>query len=199
MKPILFSTAMVQAILNGKKIMTRRVIKLKDFEFIESFSHLTFKTANFKRKKEYSHPYQELLLKYSIGDILYVRETFTPFGMGYLYKADTLPLFQDLDIKWEPSLFMPKVAARLFLEVTNIRVERLQDITEEDAIAEGIEKINSYLLNKYRYKDYLIKGEEWRDPIKSFMTLWQSINGKESWVENPFVFVYEFKRVEKPE
>jgi len=199
MKPILFSTTMVQAIINGQKTMTRRVIKLKDLEFIESFSHLTLKTANFKRKKEYPHPYQELLLKYSIGDILYVRETYTPFGMGYIYKADAMPFFKDLDIKWKPSIFMPKVAAALFLEVTNIRVERLQDITEEDAIAEGIKKFKNYLFNEYRYKDYLIKGEGWRDPIMSFMTLWQSINGKESWVENPFVFVYEFKRVEKPE
>lgn len=121
---------------------------------------------------------------------------------------------------------MPKEAARIFLKVTNVRVERLQDISEDDAIAEGIDRFENTLFNETRYKDYTdgkrrdkefnqypetakqigyshFGGNpwpDWRDPISSFQTLWQSINAKKHpWDSNPWVWVYEFERIEKPE
>jgi len=96
---------------------------------------------------------------------------------------------------------MPKDNARIWLEVTGVRCERLKDITEVDAIAEGIESWDSPVHEgKKSYQDYLEPGKQGIDcpfisPITSFMTLWQNINGKDSWSENPWVWVYEFKRV----
>lgn len=97
-----------------------------------------------------------------------------------------------------PSIYMPKEAARIFLKVTNVRVERLQDITEDDAIAEGIEKFLT------KYGDYLfrhyLKNKFGPSAKHSFQTLWQSINAKKHpWESNPWVWVYTFERIEKPE
>ena len=118
---------------------------------------------------------------------------------GFAYKAtDTYP-----EIKWKPSLFMPKEACRIFLEIEDVKVERLQDITEEDAINEGI-------FDMYRgkgiignaYRNYLDKEGGYDsvadDAIHSFQTLWQKINGISSWDDNPFVWVNSFKSIERP-
>lgn len=98
---------------------------------------------------------------------------------------------------------MPKAACRLFLEITNIRVERLQDISEDDAIREGI-KSEIFTPNSekcyYFYPCNDLRDDSYIDlPKTSFYSLWQSINGPESWDENPWVWVIEFKRVNKPE
>jgi hypothetical protein len=138
-----------------------------------------------------------------VGDVLWVRETFNEyyFDEGYGYKAD----FTDEAIKmlkntkWKSSLFMPKAACRIFLEITDIRVERLRDISEEDAIKEGIEIIHMAEINVPVYKNYLLKEKLLTtNPIKSLQTLWQSINGKQSLEANPWVWVISFKRIEKP-
>jgi hypothetical protein len=102
-------------------------------------------------------------------------------------------------MKWKPSIFMPKKKCRIFLEITDVRVERLQDISEEDAIAEGIKKtwINDDI-KQCRFKNYINDGKGSKSPIDSFNSLWVSINGKDSWKANPWVWVYEFKVVEKP-
>ena len=105
---------------------------------------------------------------------------------------------------WKPSIFMPKEAARIFLKVTNVRVEKLQDISEEDAIAEGIavsSKVGSD--GHYYYKDYNDTTDwpevGWMHASTSFQTLWQSINAKKyPWESNPWVWVYDFERIEKP-
>ena len=91
---------------------------------------------------------------------------------------------------------MPKKRARIFLEVTNVRVERLQDITEEDAIAEGIERV-SIAPFVHRFKNYLCNNK-FIGPKESFKTLWMKINGIDSWKSNPWVWVYEFKQVHHP-
>jgi hypothetical protein len=99
---------------------------------------------------------------------------------------------------------MPKDACRIFLEVTDVRVERLNEITESDAIAEGVERwIEERMKSKpIHYKLYFHeKGSECSYtscPIDSYETLWQKINGENSWSENPFVWVYTFKQVERP-
>ena len=98
---------------------------------------------------------------------------------------------------------MPKKRARIFLEVTNVRVERLKDISEEDAISEGIDKKGDLYFNYVESEGYFKKSfpKEYfykEIPKVSFMSLWAKINGIDSWIANPWVWVYEFKVVEKP-
>lgn len=94
---------------------------------------------------------------------------------------------------------MPKEACRLWLKVNAVRVERLQDISEDDAKAEGIARAMQPLFQEMRYMDYLTNElHGWRNPSSSFQSLWQSINGPESWEANPWVWVIEFERCEMP-
>jgi hypothetical protein len=154
--PILFSSTMVQAIIAGRKTMTRRIVKPQPIDNTEvdgNFFH-----GNHK---------------------------------GYvttLFKADVAENKFD-GYKWKPSIHMPKEAARIWLEVTEVRVERLHDITEEDAIAEGVEKLNNW------WKDYTSDQDAYdmQTAMCSFDSLWKKINGEESWNENPWVWVVSFK------
>lgn len=180
-RPILFSTPMVQSVLNGSKTQTRRLFKAKGGQ------------------SWYTCPYGQ------VGDILWVRESFyEPMFEGlngkYYYKADLEK--QGWDFKWKPSLFMPKDACRLFLEITDIRIERLQKISDEDCKSEGIKReiftptgeefYYFYPCNDLRDDSYL------DSPKTSFYSLWKSINGQLSWDDNPFVWVISFKVVERP-
>lgn len=126
----------------------------------------------------------------------------------YSWKPGESPM------KWKPSIFMPKWASRITLRVTAVRVERLQDISEEDAVAEGLEyreEITHDDTHIAYFKNYLqptykadldgevidVANEIEDDPIESYKTLWQSINGKESWDQNPWVWVIEFEPIFK--
>lgn len=196
-RPILFSTPMVQAILDGRKTQTRRIIKPQPTKQL-SFSD-TFKKHWSENVSDLKLPYFEA--KYQIGDIMWVRETWSEGCIengehtGIRYKADD----ENFKVKWRPSIFMPKSACRIFLKVTNVRVERLQDISEQDAIAEGIESNENDMPAYFHcYKDYCINNNFDLDALGSFQTLWQSINGKENWKSNPWVWVYDFERVERP-
>jgi hypothetical protein len=207
-KPILFSTEMVQAILEGRKKLTRRtqgleiINKNPDDWFLDGLKILgRFIFHNLKSKEEI-----QIKPKFEIGDILWVRETWQTTwnenkkSWDTIYKADGGYWIDDDGImKWKPSIFMPKKKCRIFLEITDVRVERLQDISEEDAIAEGIKKtwINDDI-KQCRFKNYINDGKGSKSPIDSFNSLWVSINGKDSWKANPWVWVYEFKVVEKP-
>lgn len=93
---------------------------------------------------------------------------------------------------------MPKAAARIFLEVVNVRCERLHDISESDAIAEGVYQHSDYGSTGYRHYGKPEEALTDIDAVWSFETLWESINGKDSWKANPWVWVYEFKVIEKP-
>lgn len=192
LKPILFSTPMVRAILEGRKTQTRRILKIQPDDRGVRMTSVLFE----------DYHGNELKPKYQKGDILWVKETwrYTDASLndhpGYVYRASD-PDWETLEgWKWKPSIHMPKEAARIFLKVTNVRAERLQDISEEDAIAEGVERI-SVAPFVHRFKNY-VDDEELEFAESSFRTLWESINGKESWNENPFVWVYEFERIEKP-
>ena len=196
-RPILFSKPMVQAILVGRKTMTRRVIKPQPDSRGLRTTDVLFEDYH---GKEFKCPYE-------LGMILWVRETFRnahgmPTGPRYEYKATALKDGVPIDEPWKPSIFMPREACRIMLEITNIRVERLQDISEEDAINEGVE------IAAYRpdiiYKQYTlddnkrkIKLSGWETAYYSFKSLWQSINGPESWTANPWVWVIEFKRIDR--
>lgn len=215
-KPILFSTEMVQAILEGRKTQTRRIVKSEpkinddtDLELIPDWDGkyddpLTL-FFYYKGTKKRSIYYDCQLPLAQIGDILWIRESFQysdeldePFWYKQKYKEDYTQEAFDR-IKWKPSIHMPKEAARIFLEVTNVRVERLQDISEEDAIAEGIKKtwINDDI-KQCKFKNYINDGKGSKSPIDSFISLWKKINGGDSWKANPWVWVYDFKVVEKP-
>jgi hypothetical protein len=240
--PILFSTAMVQAILDDRKTMTRRIIKHDDllenpdkFRFVgDSRTINIFRPAikyddriwfDWEYKNSNAYSFIERC-KWKPGDVLWVRESFISgceMEDGYFkhdehgntitktwYKADG-DLNQwytgDSDfpvenIPWKPSIHMPKSACRIFLEVASVRVERLQDISIDDAVKEGIEPITHPPYNDvkkwgWRFKDYI--GNSVCLPVASFQTLWQSINGPASWDANPWVWVVEFKRIDKPE
>ena len=180
-RPIIFSTPMVKAILAGKKTMTRRVIKPKT---LDKFINLIW------------NPDENLNLSpWKVGDVLWVRETWNGIRLGngpeYWYRADE-PEDADTGVlreRWRPSIFMPRAAARLFLKVTSIRVERLQEITEEDAIAEGV------LWNRARKINELEKSNNIIDNAEAlFMRLWDAINAKRGygWDLNPWVWIVEF-------
>ena len=213
MKPILFSTPMVQAILEGRKTQTRRVLKpqpLVHNEVIKMPIPVDEYSKILKQyvKKGYTEIYTKGVLQGMIaprcpfgevGDTIWVRETWCdPSNTGYpiLYKADFPMVYRndaegEPDIvlkeegyKWKPSIFMPKDACRLFLKITNIRVERLQDISELDAECEGAKKMPLEHL-----------GGAFPNHKSGFESLWQSINGKESWDCNPYVWVIEFEKI----
>lgn len=205
MKPILFNTAMVQAILSGKKTTTRRIVKgnINDLDLIGTGSSKcndTFDTTLFgkldKEKVWNSDVKERVKAPYMPGDILYVRETWKQYekrvGRGdqchlekfYGYKTDeSNPKnpSEFYDGNWKPSIHMPKVAARIFLKVIGVRVERLQDIAEQGIKAEGI-------------------TEEWPPhAMDKFQELWDSTTKEYKWRLNPWVWVIEFERIEKSE
>lgn len=140
------------------------------------------------------------------GDRLWVRETWQVTDWihpsndewGYIYRADTENAeaweSSDSEWKWRPSIHMPRAASRILLEVVDVRVERVQEISEADAIAEGVER---HPEGEYFFKSYAPHNRNgyYDSAQKSFKTLWQSINGPESWEANPWVWVIEFKRI----
>lgn len=193
-KPILFSTPMVQAILNGTKTQTRRVIKPQP------------NNVQIIGGKRIWDP-DVVQPKYALGDILWVRETFGHTKQinisledehyGYVYKATDKDWESFEGWKWKPSIFMPKQACRLWLKVTFVAVQRLREITENQSLKEGIVMTASLKPVK---KIYRIIGQRnyYDSPKEAFQNLWQSINGKESWQSNPYVWVYKFEKCEMP-
>lgn len=199
-KPILFNSEMVRAILDGRKSCTRRVLKPQPDE--KHTYPLDFVTDSTEKKEvgcfgfgidEYGGSIQYAKPPYQPGDILYVRETWSPVFVRprrYQYKVECKE-GENLPIKWHPSIHMPKEAARIWLKVTDVRVERLQDITSEQISREGVEVEYPHVLN----------GEEKR---YAFSTLWTSTIKKSDldrygWDASPWVWVIEFERCEKPE
>lgn len=206
--PILFSTPMVQAILNGTKTQTRRVVtqrnstcmeKLTDLNFKDAIIDSFFEPAYLKVAHKTDCTRMRVWCKYELGTMLWVRENFYKHDKNpgqYNYKADYVnpEEFKGTGWKCKPSIHLPKTAARLWLQITGIRVERLQDITEADAKAEGVE-----WTARQGYKNYVATDEA--DVSKyariSFASLWWSINGTDSWDANPWVWVIEFKVISK--
>lgn len=181
---MLFSTEMVKAILGGSKTMTRRMTGLQEINEnpdqwklfgLEEGITITWKALTIGAGFESNTKKGWIPCPYGRpGDMLWVRETFG-FPLRQLtYKASWKVDEYGTEPRWKPSIHMPKDAARIWLEITDIGVERLQNITESDAKAEGVE------WEPFSYKD-------------GFMTLWQSINGHDSWSANPWVWVVSFK------
>lgn len=200
-RPILFSGPMVTAILEGRKTQTRRLVKPQPDGFIRGASG-TFgvpKKITTKKphkdgsiwKEEDGTCYDDINCPYgNEGDRLWVRETWgREYGGGFLYRASHSHMKPDGS--WKPSIHMPRTVSRINLEVQSIRVERLQDITREDALSEGVyfdEGLQGYVTGK--------DGRNFHhsDPRISFCKLWVAINGGESWDANPYVWVVQFKQ-----
>lgn len=188
--PILFSTPMVQAIMDGRKTQTRRT------KFLSDLTHGDDTVLHHKKELAFNaDTWLTDILAYcpygKPGDVLWVRETWRETDSDIIFKADATDPFIT-SVRWKPSIHMPKAAARIFLEVVSRRVERLQDISESDAKAEGI------VMNNLPHEGwYWMENVYSTDcPILAYEKLWNSING--NWDENPFVWVVEFKRIEKP-
>lgn len=199
-KPILFNTEMVRANLDGRKTCTRRLVRFLPGENPQWTGYIRDGLMLYNGRNEpciMKAPYQP-------GDILYVRETWKRAPYGYYYYED----WQRNDIaditKWKPSIHMPKEAARIWLKVTNVRVERLQDITPKDAENEGVGNL-FYEDIGYSEKNYGTEVDpEYGIAKEQFAWLWESTIKKSDlgcygWDANPWVWVIEFERCEKPE
>lgn len=217
-KPILFNTQMVRAILDGRKSCTRRIVKPQweecpNCKYVHNeciYDNLAENVycarCGYPLVPERRAPYQP-------GDILYVRETWCGWylplvGMHYCYRATepdgnkrpTLPEY-DCDVEkisWHPSIHMPKEAARIWLKVTNVRVERLQDITEDGVEAEGAIDNRGFIHSPENEYDRIYTARE------HFIGIWDRTIKKSDldsygWDANPWVWVIEFERCEKPQ
>lgn len=192
-KPILFNTEMVRAILDRRKTCTRRVIKLP-----ENMDGIPVgKGGDSSNPLGFMYPGCIKRPQYQPGDILYVRETWKKAPNGYYYYED----WQRNDIadvtKWKPSIHMPKEAARILLKVTDVRVERLQEITEEGAKKEGAIDNRGFIHSPDNEYDSVHTARE------HFAEIWDSTIKKSNldrygWDANPWVWVIEFERCEKP-
>lgn len=210
-RPVLFNAEMVNAILSGRKTQTRRVMKVQP-EIIPPEDEcgnpgywIPFSAARSMVRNEEMH----IACPYGLKrDRLWVRETFSgdfevegmkPSDWSSFtpvwYWADGNPPYGDWT-RPKPSLHMPRKFCRLLLEITSVRVERLNDISESDARAEGI--IDGGCLNCGEPEPCGCASPN-PDATDAFAYLWQSIYGVESWFSNPWVWVIEFKRVEAPE
>lgn len=178
-RPILFNGQMIKAILFGTKTQTRRVVKAQASKDCGVYHRpdgdwVYTQCGGVAVGLPFSCPYGQP------GDRLWVRETWQedPAGKwGFCYKAGgkSCPLCGAH--LWRPSIHMPRRASRITLEITYVRVERLQDITQEDAASEGVKFVNT------------------GDFITPFAELWERINGKGSWEGNPWVWVVKFKKI----
>ena len=195
-RPILFSAPMVRAILAGTKTQTRRVAKLTASGHVkEPGGHRRWHPAD--PDAAHACPYGQP------GDRLWVRETWA-YGIHamaakrdedgpFVYAADGTTQGRLCD-RWRQSIHMPRWASRITLEITSVRVERLHDISEADAIAEGcIQNPNGY----YQGGPHKVIGlKQMATAVRAYRDLWESINGPSSWDANPWIWVVEFRRVE---
>ena len=212
-RPILFGAPMVRALLDGSKTQTRRVVKPQppavfckgDVAAITNGTRWAFS----RLPERIAHPpglHEGILCPYGQpADRLWVRETFADLrGTGiehrpdpsgplnrYAFAADHPPgsngdeARKEFGVKWKPSIHMPRAASRITLEITEVRVERLKDISEADAVAEGTPA------GFWEYDN----GEGTETAKESYECLWESINGPGSWNANPWVWVVEFRRI----
>lgn len=195
---MIFNAEMVRAILDGRKTQTRRIMAPQPADDIERCIFPNPEAIGWKSSLRHKHGSTTAHFCHygKPGDRIWVRETWNKYGGLLTYHADH-DWIDDIrketvcTAKWVPSIHMPRWASRILLEITDVRVERLNSISQEDAQAEGLE------LTGWRptYSDQ-DSGGEVMTPYDNFAELWSSIYGDESWQANPWVWVIEFKRVE---
>ena len=181
-RPIIFSAEMVLAILAGRKTQTRRKMK----------------PAKVKRPKRWlidDAAVNGLVCPYGApGDTLWVRETWARHASGVDYAADFAAVSRPQAGPWRPSIHMPRWASRITLRITDVRVERLQDISEDDAVAEGV-ALERYVPVSDSAGKHGSGEAEPTDPVAEYRDLWNHINGPDAWEANPWVWVISFERV----
>jgi hypothetical protein len=203
-RPILFSAPMVRAILSGEKTQTRRVVKptpKTGRDAFGSYMDIGQVSGDWPGDAEWI---AHTACRYGKpGDLLWVREAWLDAwaqNLGatstqYHYRAD--PGNEHYGYKWRPSIHMPRAVSRITLKVTDVRVQRLQDISEEDARAEGVERMKSgrgYYSIKHGHA--AVHFGVYHDYAKeAFAELWDSINGEGAWNANPWVYALTFERV----
>ena len=207
-KPILFNTEMVRAILDGRKSCTRRTVRHDVEAILNSPYHKDHPEVEDKQiiSKLCMPPYQP-------GDILYIREKFIQAAAHVFWYKTDFKSWMSEGLRWKPSIHMPKEAARIWLKVTNVRVERLQEIDEDGVWDEGFKfkppcltrvsadghacDLDGPCTSRIKYCDMtmgeLFGRELWNSTIK------KSDLDRYDWDANPYVFVIEFERCEKPQ
>jgi len=223
--PILFSTPMVQAILDGRKTMTRRIVNTKrsgwdcqtmKFALSKIIRAIDTKISSvigfhaFFQANDSDHKLGTMCHYGQSGDLLWVRESFIEFPADdFNFRTEPDPVFEQAKTKWKPSIHMPKVAARIWLQVEEIRVERLHDISEEDMISEGVlipvseRNTPVFVLGTANsafsflpdgcFADGATPPTQKQIRFAFWAELWCKINGRESWDSNPWVWVVKFK------
>lgn len=205
-RPILFSAPMVRALIEGRKTQTRRVLNPQPQGHVWRYGWSMEDGATWSGDKTTAR------IPIWAGDRLYVREHWrTTYGLDWTVEDLGRPLKpREFDPKTTPveyladgerelggkarrAMHMPRWASRLTLIVTDVKVERLQDITYADAIAEGVEPYGGIDPDCSGYRDYSdAEGRHWVNSYVSYATLWDSINGDGSWADNPWIVAYSF-------
>ena len=220
--PILFQTAMVQALIAGTKTQTRRLVKGRGFDPQQATGFHILDCRDGRDVYQLHRPdangqpaaIGEVRHRYAPGDRLWVRETWADYNAGvsdemkanypamgqphYVYRADFTELLTDKVGIWKPSIHMPRPASRLTLEVVSVRVERVREISEQDAEAEGVARFAddvAPVVWQQKYVDYQSGLRAYASARDSYRSLWDHINGAGSWEANPWVWVIEFQRV----
>ncbi|CAH6170695.1 hypothetical protein AI3055V1_3829 [Klebsiella pneumoniae] len=196
---MIFNGEMVRAILDGRKTQTRRPVKFPVLD-----KNLGCELAGNELAGELSAGNYLNSAFGKPGDRIWVRETWADAGASApdlkLYRAnypEHVPsIYENVppakEIRWTPSIHMPRTASRILLEITDVRVERLNSIHDVDAMREGIQNLTTC-----SHADFGIPGVvNAQHPVRAFQLLWESIYGADSWRANPWVWVIEFKRVE---
>ncbi|EPY7067884.1 TPA: hypothetical protein MYN16_000807 [Klebsiella pneumoniae] len=205
---MIFNGEMVRAILDGRKTQTRRPIKWKQTRFTEIGEREDGSKWPWSEDAEHACDFWHPCPFGAVGDRIWVRETWAEAGASApdlkLYRAnypEHVPsIYENVppaeEIRWTPSIHMPRTASRILLEITDVRVERLNAISEEDAEAEGIDM--EALYDSQDCYDCIADHNMTGRPTVTgaFKYLWESIYGEEGWKSNPWVWVIEFKRVE---
>jgi len=238
-RPILFNGDMVNAILDGRKTQTRRVLKSQPDVHVDHFRHVTtcaktgrmeWQACNKANQPVYAFQKKPCFVTEIAqfpygqpGDRLWVRETFqgplvdqeemekdptwikdmsryeNPEHCAYRASGDSCEFFdaaiEETVQRWKPSIHMPRWASRIMLEIVSVRVERLQDISEADAMAEGCQAVEGCRWRTFAEAEAGIPMHQ-HTAKDAFSALWERINGPDSWDANPWVWVIEFKRAQ---
>lgn len=209
-RPILMNGAMVRAVLDGRKTQTRRIVKMKQSDWCKEIKGDCWHPNDIAEWRLQGDRWFGLMGWYTLafsdcpygqpGDRLWVRETHLPKASGTIYRAD----FSEFEAAgmggmyggWKPSIFCKREHSRILLEITGVCVERLQKISYEDALAEGVQDMTALLHDEWKP----LEGESGNDcarrlhwPQRQYERLWESINGTGSWDAKPWVWVIEFK------